>query len=194
MMAVTHRLGGLAAGMIIVKLLEPDIYETGIVVAGAVLGSLLPDIDNPHSSISRRWKLTSFFIALGQGIIRLLSRLLPRKQAGYISSMIGHRGITHSLIAVCLLPVPVILLGRALGYLNAGIYAALGIAGGILSHILFDMLAGGAPLLMPFTTKRIVLAKIKTGGLLEWVFRGLLIVIFLYFGREGITWQKLLQV
>lgn len=194
MMAATHRLGGLAAGVAMAGLLQADLYETGIVVAGAVLGSLLPDIDNPHSSISRRWQLTSFFITLGQGIIRLFSKLLPRKQAGYIKSMIGHRGITHSLMAVCLLPVPVILLGRASGYLNAGIYGAVGIAAGILSHILFDMLAGGAPLFMPFTTKRIVIAKIKTGGLLEWIFRGFLIVIFLYFGMEGIAWQELLQV
>lgn len=195
MMAATHRLGGLAAGMIIVNLLEPDIYETGIVVGSAVLGSLLPDIDNFHSSISHRWRLTSMLIAIGQGMIRIFSRLLPKKQAAYINSLIGHRGITHSLAAMFLLPIPVTLIGYAVGYMCAGIFGAIGLAGGIVSHIFFDMFAGGAPLFMPFSTKRIVLAKMKTGGLMEWLFRVFLIVTFLYLGLEDIyQWQELLRV
>lgn len=48
---------------------------------------------------------------------------------------------------------------------------------------------------MPFSTKRIVLEKMKTGGLMEWLFRVFLIVTFLYLGLEDIyQWQELLRV
>lgn len=68
-------------------------------------------------------------------MIRIFSRLLPKKQAAYINSLIGHRGITHSLAAMFLLPIPVTLIGYAVGYMCAGIFGAIGLAGGIVSHI-----------------------------------------------------------
>lgn len=194
MMAATHRLGGIAAGTALAAMLKLEAGETGILLAGAVLGSLLPDIDNRNSTISCKIPLFSLLVTAGQAVIRGISCLFPRKQKNYIRSLIGHRGLTHSLIAAVLLPLPVAAVCLSAGFESIGKYAAVGLLGGILSHLLFDMLAGGAPLFMPFTTKRVVVAKIKTGGLVEWGFRMLLIAIFIYFGMEVIPWERLLHV
>lgn len=193
MMAATHRLGGLAAGAAAAAVLHTEPLESGIIIAGAVLGSLLPDIDNRNSSISRKWRVLSLAVTVGQAVIRGMSNLFPVKQKKYIRSLIGHRGITHSLVPVVALPLITVLVGYSVGCAAEGVYAALGLAAGILSHLLFDMLAGGVPLFMPFSVKRVTVANIKTGGVAEWLFRAALIIVFAYFGRE-VIWQKLLQV
>lgn len=194
MMAATHRLGGIAAGTALAAILKVDVAETGILLAGAVLGSLLPDIDNRNSTISYKIPLVSLLVTVGQAAIRGISSLFPRKQKNYIRSLIGHRGLTHSLLAAVLLPLPVAAICLSAGFSRIGLYVTVGLLGGMLSHLLFDMLAGGAPLFMPFTTKRVVLAKIKTGGLIEWLFRLLLVAVFVYFGMEVIPWERLLHV
>lgn len=194
MMAATHRLGGIAAGTALAAILKVDVAETGILLAGAVLGSLLPDIDNRNSTISYKIPLVSLLVTVGQAAIRGISSLFPRKQKNYIRSLIGHRGLTHSLLAAVLLPLPVAAICLSAGFSRIGLYVAAGLLGGMLSHLLFDMLAGGAPLFMPFTTKRVVLAKMKTGGLIEWLFRLLLVAVFVYFGMEVIPWERLLHV
>lgn len=194
MMAATHRLGGLAAGVAAAAVLHTEPLGSGMVIAGAVLGSLFPDIDNRNSSISRKWRVLSLAVTVGQAVIRGMSNLFPARQKKYIRSLLGHRGITHSLIPVVSLPLIMVLVGYSIGYVAEGAYAAFGLAAGILSHLLFDMLAGGVPLFMPFSVKRVTVANIKTGGGIEWLFRAVLIIIFAYFGREAIPWQKLLQV
>lgn len=196
MMASTHRLGGIAAGTVMAVILHTNnIYESGLLLSAAVLGSIVPDIDNRNSSISRRYSFVSLLVTVGQSVIRCFAKLLPRKQENYIKSLIGHRGITHSMIPVILIPGFLIGIGYGTGYGRMSSLLASGLGVGILSHLLFDMFAGGVPLLLPFTTKRVYLAKIKTGGTIEWIFRGLLVVILIYFGLEVIEpWQKLLQL
>ncbi len=195
MMAATHRLGGIAAGTVTAALLQKSGMESGILIASAVLGSLIPAIDNRHSSISRKWPLVSLLVSAGQGIIRGISQIMPKKQKKYIRSLIGHRGLTHSFFPVIVLPVIVAMIGYGTGYGHTGYNVAVGLAVGILSHLVFDMLAGGVPLFMPFTTQRIIFGKIKTGGVVEWLFRVALILVFLYFGLEVIIpWQKLLRL
>lgn len=186
MMALTHKIGGIAAGTAIANVLHTDTCNSGIIIAAAIVGCLLPDIDNSKSSISRKWSLISLFVSAGQGIIRIISSLFPIKQREYIRSLIGHRGLTHSLVPVVMMPGIVLLVGTITGY-RCGYMIALGLTGGIISHLFLDMLAGGVPLLMPFTTKRLCLARIKTGGFLEWIFRCLLIIVFLHFGLEVIN-------
>lgn len=193
MMAPTHRLGGIAAGTAIAALMHKKGMEAAALMAGAVLGSLIPDIDNCHSSISRKWPVISLLVSVGQAVIRGLSRLLPKKQGQYVRSMIGHRGLTHSLAALIIFPGLAVLAGHVFG-LSICMDMAAGLAGGVLSHLIFDMLAGGVPVFMPFSAKRIVLARLKTGGMGEWLFRGLLVTIFIYFGLEVIPWQKLLRL
>lgn len=190
MMAATHRLGGLAAGMAIAVALHTPPADMGVIIAGAVLGSLLPDIDNRQSSISRKWRLAGMAVSVGQAVIRGIANFLPKKQDRYIRSLIGHRGLTHSLAAAALIPLAVAVGGRGLGIPGVGIYAGYGMSAGIVSHLLFDMLAGGVPLMMPFSVKRVCLAHIKTGGLTEWIFRAVLVLVFAALGVEVFLWQR----
>ncbi len=180
MMGATHRIGGLAAGMAAAALLKVSPAESGLLIAASLLGSLVPDIDNRHSSISRRFRLASVAVSMGQLLIRGISGLFPAKQRNYIRSLIGHRGLTHSLCPVALAAV----------LIAVEPYVATGAMCGIASHLVFDMLAGGVPLFMPFSTKRICLAHMKTGGMAELLFRVILIMIFSYFGWEVFLWQK----
>ena len=106
-------------------------------------------------------------VTVGQAVIRGMSNLFPVRQKNYIRSLIGHRGITHSFVPVVALPLITALISYSIGYAEDGFCAALGLAAGILSHLLFDMLAGGA---------------------VEWLFRAALIIIFACLGRE-VIWQ-----
>lgn len=156
-----------------------------MILAGSMLGCILPDIDNSHSSISRKWRFVSLLVTVGQAVIRGFSNFFPAKQKKYIRSMIGHRGLLHSLVPVTLMPPAGVILGQAAGSLQTGKYIDAGLEAGILSHLLFDMLSGGVPLFMPFSVRRITLAHIKTGGVGEWIFRISLTLIFCYFGILG---------
>lgn len=195
MTASTHRLGGLAAGAVMAGILHTDPIGSGMILAGSMLGCLLPDIDNRRSAISFKWLVVRALVAVGQAVIRGISNLFPKKQQRYIRSLIGHRGLTHSLVPVILVLLAGAFIGRAVDIGAVGYCAAGGVAAGLVSHLLMDMLAGGVPLLLPFTTKRITLAHIKTGGAVEWLFRISLAAIFCCFGimniKEIIPWQRL---
>ncbi len=190
----THRIGGLAAGTILISLLHINPSEGAFFITGALLGSLLPDIDNRHSSISRKWNIMSLFVHLGQKLLRGIAGIFPNKQKDYICSLIGHRGLTHSVIAIFFVPGIIFLIMKDIGHMNIGRMLAIGMSVGIFSHLFLDMLAGGVPLFMPFSIKRIAFLHIKTGGVVEWIFRILMISVFIYFGWEAVLWQRLLQV
>lgn len=189
MTAPTHRLGGIAAGTVLISLMHPDMQGSVCVMLGTMLGSLLPDIDNRHSSISRKWNAMSCIVNVGQKLIRLISNLFTNKQKEYICSLIGHRGLTHSLTALLFFPGMVFLIMSDLGKRWYGYQVAVGLAGGIASHLLLDMLSGGVPLFMPIFTKRVTLLHIKTGGAAEWIFRIILLVIFIFLGMEVTLWR-----
>ncbi|AKK19668.1 metal-dependent hydrolase [Candidatus Liberibacter africanus] len=101
--------------------------EWGIVIAGALLSCLLPDIDHPKSFISQRFKTFFFF---------------P-------SFILNHRGFTHSILAV-------ILYGWLIHYFfplekisYQGFQDSLII--GYVSHLVADILTpSGIPLLWPY--------------------------------------------
>jgi inner membrane protein len=120
MMARSHVVVGLAAWLAAAPLLH--VRASNFVYLGlALAGSLLPDIDHPRSWVGRRTRPVSTAIA----------------------AALGHRGITHSAIAVAGLAW---LLSYA-GYRWTGI-AALSV--GYLSHLAADMLTPqGLRLLWP---------------------------------------------
>lgn len=121
MMARSHVVVGLASWIAAAPALHlPVIDPLGLVIV--VLGSLLPDIDHPKSWVGRRTRPVSTAIA----------------------SALGHRGVTHSAIAVA---------GLTFLLLHAGYgrdaVAALTI--GYLSHLAADMLTPrGLRLAWPF--------------------------------------------
>lgn len=115
-------------------------------LAAAALGSLTPDLDSPKSFLGRKFLPLSWTV----------------------SSLAGHRGFTHSLLA-CVL----ILLGVAVADQHCrgwpAYFAAFGI--GYASHILADWLtAEGVPLLWPNRKRFRCPLRLKTGGLGELLF------------------------
>lgn len=100
---------------------------TGFNTLAAALGGLLPDIDHPNSVVGRR--------------VRFLS--VP------LSSIFGHRGFTHSLLAVVLIGAMVV------HFTLEGQSLLLPVCIGYLSHILGDTLsASGVPLFYPYSKRR----------------------------------------
>jgi inner membrane protein len=170
MKGTTHSLVG-AAGFLVLAHYVPDTtwmlpsniasldslltLGTGAVVAGMV--ALLPDIDEPESTISR-------FGSFRAGPLRLrplwgLSYLLKRT--------VGHRTLTHSLLAISLAAV----IGLSLTLLG---HVALGVAviWGYASHVLADMCTrSGVPLLWPIVPRSFHLLppglRLRTGSLAE---------------------------
>lgn len=182
MMATTHRLGGIAAGITTAALIHTDITGTVIILAGALIGSIFPDIDNKNSQISHKMPITALVVSVGKYIIRIITSSLPKKQKQYINSLIGHRGFTHSLVGSIIFPAIVILIGLLFKLKTRYVLlASLSIFIGCLSHLVLDMFSGGVPLFMPFSTDQLIIAKIKTGGNMEWLFRLCLLIILLFF-------------
>ena len=146
MMVSTHSMAGFLAGAGAVQWLQVDALGAAVVLGGALVGALLPDIDHPKSWLGRR--------------IPFLS--LP------IAAVFGHRGITHSLLA--LLGVAWALrYALAQWSLGAGWgLAAVGVGVGYLSHLLGDFAThGGVPWLWPLKRRFSLPLTFQTGGVFE---------------------------
>lgn len=139
-------------------------------IGGVVFGSLLPDIDNARSSISYKFPVLRMLVGTGQAVVRGIATLLPGKLGRNVKSMAGYRGLFHSPALALLLSGILALVGTNLHSMTVkGL--AIGLLAGMASHIVLDLFSGGVPLGMPFITKRVVLARIKTGGAVEWILR-----------------------
>jgi inner membrane protein len=110
MMARSHVVVGVAAWLAAAPLLQLAPARPAH-LAFAIAGALLPDIDHPRSWVGRRARPLSTVIAAG----------------------LGHRGITHSAIAVLALAA---LVAHAGG--GRGVSSALAV--GYLSHLAADLL------------------------------------------------------
>lgn len=123
-----HALVGFTLGINIAYKLQLALSLTTsqylICVAVTTLGSLLPDIDTPHSILGRKVKAISY----------------P------IYKVFGHRTITHSLFVWTLLLFisPFLNTGLMYGVVCISVY------GGVISHLLLDLISTtGIPLLYP---------------------------------------------
>lgn len=119
-----------------------DIVECATIIASSWLGSLLPDIDHPTSTMSKKFSILSIPYRILQFIFGKIK---------YTKDFVGHRGITHSLLFL-IIPIVVMMIGQ----LNPWIETALfGLTVGIFSHLFMDMLNPmGVPLLLPFVKKK----------------------------------------
>lgn len=136
MMAASHVAVGAALWAVVAKLGGGNPADPQA-LAAAALGSLLPDIDHPGSWAGRKLKIIS----------------VP------LSAVVGHRGVTHSALAVlgCLAA----LMGMGLGW------GAAPIAIGYLSHLMADSLTpSGVPFLWP-SRRRFTLGLCETGSAME---------------------------
>jgi inner membrane protein len=154
MMARSHVIIGLAAWIAAAPMLHlPSLDPTCLGLA--VAGSLLPDVDHPQSWVGRRTRPVSTALA----------------------AALGHRGITHSAIAV----VGLTMLLLHAGYQRAFVSA---LAVGYLSHLAADMLTPrGLRLTWPLRTTwalplcrtdspmEPVIVILIAGGVAWWVLR-----------------------
>jgi len=142
----THLGVGLIAGYGLCMALGLPNAEATPIMAGAAVGSLLPDIDHPESSFGRK--------------VRIIS--IP------INHILGHRGLTHSLVFVAITYVCALYFGSSV---------ALAAALGVFTHLLLDMLnPSGVPLLYP-VKGRLHILEIKTGSQREKLMFWLLLII-----------------
>ncbi|SRR3989344_965795 len=112
-----------------------------------LLGSLLPDLDEPHSRINR-WS----------GIIGRITAFLTR-----------HRGFFHSLFFIA------IVAGIVIYFWNW--YYGLALALGYVAHLVGDMLTpAGVALFYPFSSFKLR-GPIRTGSVWEKVFMAVLIAV-----------------
>ncbi len=114
------------------------------IIAGGLLTCLLPDIDHPHSFLGQRLKWLS----------------LP------IARMFGHRGFTHSLLAI-MGGIMLFTLQVTPGLIPLDAFHGMII--GYLSHIIADMLTpAGVPLLWPCRWRfRLPILQSQKGNQLE---------------------------
>ena len=121
---------------------QGDMINAGVVVGSSWLGSLLPDIDHPTSTMSKKFFLASI-------PYRILQFIFGKFK--YTKDFAGHRGITHSLLFLSI-PILLMLFTFDNPWLDLGM---VGLSIGIFSHLFMDMLNPmGVPLFLPFAKKK----------------------------------------
>lgn len=137
MMAFSHVLTGLSGYSLVAH--YADLPWGPVTVGAAVVGSLLPDIDHPKSWLGRR----------------LLPISVP------LTMLVGHRGVTHSLLAV----IAMALVLTFYGGVGGGVVTALCI--GYVIHLAGDFVTNsGIPVFWP-VKRRYRLPLATTGGFVE---------------------------
>jgi len=140
--APTHTVFGLLTGAVAFSFTGSPLSRDYGAMTGAIIGSLLPDVDSPTSAIGR--------------LVPFVSIPLERRW--------GHRTVTHSLLALAGLAV----LTAPLLFLSRTAYCALLI--GYLSHLIADCATkSGVPLFYPNLTPCVIPAndkyRVHTGSL-----------------------------
>jgi len=165
MMATTHIAAGAASAALAAASLSASGPQLVLMLGGGVLGSLLPDIDHPQSSFGRR--------------------VLPVSMT--LAAIFGHRGITHSLLAVAGVSWLIWYAMSAMS-VHPGLYVpfAIGLGVGYLSHLAGDwMTNSGVPLLWPSKRRFVSPIRIFTGDAIEYlVAAGIYAWMIIYFVRR----------
>lgn len=112
-----------------------------LATSAAIVGALLPDIDQNNSTIRQKTGT-----ARGHGPLGCFGWV-----GGIFAAVLGgHRGFTHTLVALVLLSVALQQINRGWQFYDITFLV------GYASHIISDMLTeGGVPLLWPLSSKRI---------------------------------------
>lgn len=191
MKGATHAAAGLVVGVALRELTGDATYW--LPVAG-MLGGLLPDIDEPNSTVAhlpgqvrktvRRTAGKGPAAALVNLVVSIVTGLLEAATvalATLVKSVLGHRGAMHSLalatgIAVGTTAGTVALDAIAEASWSFRIPALAGpvLGMGYITHLITDgMTKSGVPLLWPMSKQRIRLLPkwlaAKTGGTVDWL-------------------------
>lgn len=143
------------------------------VIAGSCLGSYIPDMDHPGSTLGRKIGIISHPINLLSKLFASIHKKTKGKISLKLSEIFAHRGIFHAPIFWCVIMG---LLFWKLPFLtnittvhNAILGILTGISIGIGMHLFADMFnPTGIPILMPIYNKKLSLGKIVTGSKKEW--------------------------
>lgn len=150
---ITHALGGAIAGAAVTSSMAvDDKVAVAAVMTGAVLGSLLPDIDHTRSKISK-------------------SSAAAQAASYAVAAVTKHRGFFHTplfiLLVAAILSMP-IQFGLSGDIHHIAWMAYIGLIPGMLSHLLLDTCnPGGIMWLYPMRDKKFSLLPIKTSSLGE---------------------------
>lgn len=135
MMGKTH----LASGILAAQLIYPHIPECALPTAvGVVIGSLLPDIDEPNSKIGRLLPFISIPYKLLGCTLRFIGKLLPgelKTPFKKVGNALRHRQFSHNGLIVILIIafLPLYLMNA---YTAAAIF--MGLAIGSIIHSMLD--------------------------------------------------------
>lgn len=167
-----HLMGGLTAGIAASKYIAPTITDSGLVngivgigavLGGAILGSLLPDIDHRQSYIGRKLKIASFII----------------------SKTLGHRSVVHAPLVIFAFSALLYFFAMEItgSFQAISKYFVIGLSAGMWSHLFLDMMTRrGIPLFYPLTKKSFRIANFKGGGIGDSIANtGCIILIILMF-------------
>ena len=160
---ITHTIGGIGAGLLLVTATGCGLGEAAqtAVMAGAVIGSLFPDIDHSKSYISHKVPIASFAA----------------------STVFKHRGFLHSPLFVILASVILTAGSKDFFYgvqLQIASQFLAGFLSGMLSHIILDTFnKQGIPWLWPYK-KRFRMLSIRTDSMMETAFAIALTVLIGY--------------
>lgn len=137
----THLVLGLAFGVAVASVAPPDLASRAMIIVVGGIGGLLPDIDHPKSIVS------GYLPGVGH-MVRVFA---------------SHRGPTHSLFFVSTLIAVLFAIHAPIHVIAAG-------AGGLLSHILADMLTvNGVPILLPVSRRYFRLVPALVLGPTQWI-------------------------
>ena len=147
----THKIGGICSGLIASTMLFSNnvgvegVLSSALIVSGATIGSLAPDIDHPESKVGRKFILKPISI--------------------FINKVFGHRTITHSVVISIFMTMILLFSTLLFSGIPNFIYSNLiiGFCVGWFSHLLLDLLTvKGIPVFYPFIKKKYSLLKFKT--------------------------------
>lgn len=185
MLGPSHRIIGIASGMGAMYLAgispvaDPLRYAVGI--ACSVLGSYLPDADEPNSTIGHGLYLLWLPFYIFRGIAAVLGLILPPFKA--LAKSLGHRHVLHTPIFWGMVCVGLWIVFP----INMVRFGILMVSCGILSHLFADMLTGGVPLFFPFSSKQFRLPVcFKTGGYFEFLATGASLSCILFLGAKAL--------
>ncbi len=187
MMGKTHMLGGICLAGSVVLVGQsihplPDLITLAAFFGGSVVGSLLPDIDEPDSKISRKMPVVSTLLSAdrhrkSRAAKRWFMTEEERARAKTQLRDASHRGRTHYLLpwSIYLIISVIFALFEAKAHTGDMLWCMLlaflvGINPGAFSHLLLDIISGKIPLFAPFYRKSIGICLFRTGGFLELIF------------------------
>lgn len=138
--------------------------ESAVILTGAAVGTLMPDIDKKGSKISNK----NIATGLVSGVTRIFT---------------SHRGVTHTIIGSAAISALLFLLLKLipLDISNGYIYLfAIAHFAGMITHMMLDSLnPQGIMWLWPFTKRRFHIANIRTGSLREHILSLWLILLLI---------------